>query len=161
MSNIVVGIGGLAVATSGETLVTYALGSCVGICLYDESTKIAGMSHVLLPKSQGFDANGEKAYKFADIAIPALIDLMIKKGARKGNIKAKIAGGAQMFASLNTAMLMDIGNRNVEATKSILAGNGIRILKEDTGKNYGRTQYFDSNTGIMKIKSANKGEWDF
>lgn len=161
MSNVVVGIGGMAIAKPGEILVTYALGSCVGICLYDDTTKIAGMAHILLPNSQGFDAEGEKAYKFADIAILKLIELMIKSGARKSNIKAKIAGGAQMFASMNSTLLMDIGKRNVEATKSILAANKIPVIKEDTGKNYGRTQYLDPENGIMTIKSANKGIWEF
>lgn len=160
MSQIItVGISDLNVAIGGDILVTYALGSCVGICLYDANLKIAGLSHIMLPSSTEFSPQGIQIYKFADTAIIELIKKMEQKGANRVRIKAKIAGGAQMFQGFNNSSISSIGDRNVIAVKEVLRGLKIPILAEDVGKNYGRTQYFNSIDGSMKIKSALKGEW--
>lgn len=159
MSDIIkVGIADLNIAKNGDTLVTYALGSCVGICLYDGMSKIAGLSHIMLPCSVGFNPTGNQIYKFADLAIPALVAKMVASGAQKVYLKAKIAGGAKMFANVNNSNLANIGDRNVVAVKEELMKLHIPILAEDTGKDYGRTQYFSSVDGIMTIKSVNRGE---
>ena len=155
---ITVGISDLNVAKDGDVLVTYALGSCVGICLYDPVMKIAGLSHIMLPSSQGFPP-GQQPYKFADTAIPILVRKMEQAGAQRIRLRAKIAGGAQMFAGVNNSSLANIGQRNVAAVKAELAKLRIAIIAEDTGKNYGRTQYLNSADGSMRIKSVNKGEW--
>lgn len=156
---ITIGISDLNVATNGDVLVTYALGSCVGICLYDETVKVAGLSHIMLPTSEGFNPSGKELWKFADTAIPELIKKMEEKGANKFRIKAKIAGGAQMFPGFNNSSLSSIGERNIVAVKETLKKNRIPILAEDVGADYGRTQFFDSANGQMKIKAALKGEW--
>lgn len=162
MSNtIVVGISDLNVAMNGDVLVTYALGSCVGICLYDPVSKIAGLSHIMLPTINDFKDSNPQKEKFADAAIEILLNKMIAAGALKIRIRAKIAGGAQMFAPVNNTSLSGIGERNVEAVKNELARLRIPIIAQDTGKNYGRTLYLGSEDGIMRIKSVNKGEWDF
>ena len=80
-------------------------------------------------------------------------------GARTIRMKAKIAGGAQMFAGGSNSNLANIGQRNVIAVKNELARLRIPIIAEDTGKNYGRTLYLDANDGSMRIKSVNRGEW--
>ncbi len=157
---IKVGISDLNVAKNGDTLVTFALGSCVGICLYDPYSKVAGLSHIMLPSSVGFE-HLKQPYKFADSAIPLLVKMMEQNGAKRVFLKAKIAGGAQMFGGLNNSAINNIGERNVEAVKSKLAELKIDIIAEDTGKNYGRTQYFSSADGVMTIKSATKGEWTY
>ncbi len=157
---IKVGIADLNIASKGDTLVTYALGSCVGICLYDHVTKIAGLSHIMLPSCAGFE-NANQPMKFADTAIPMLLQKMERAGAKKVFIKAKIAGGAQMFAGVGNSALANIGDRNVTAVKAALQKLRIEIIAEDTGKNYGRTQYFSSEDGVMTIKSASKGEWKY
>ena len=159
MTQIKVGIADLNVAKNGDVLITYALGSCVGICLYDNVRKIAGLSHIMLPTSIGFSPTGNQIYKFADLAIPRLIQKMEMMGAKKICMKAKIAGGAQMFPSINQCSICNIGERNVIAVKQILEHYNITIVAEDTGKNYGRTQTLNSADGSMKIKSVNKGEW--
>lgn len=159
MSQIVVGISDLNVSKAPDVLVTYALGSCVGICLYDPGTKIAGLSHIMLPDSKQISNNQGQEYKFADTAIPLLLKKMIMSGASQIRIKAKIAGGAQMFAGASNSSLANIGQRNVLAVKQELARLRIPILVEDTGKNYGRTLYLDASDGSMRIKSANRGEW--
>ena len=155
---ITVGISELNVTTSPNVLVTYALGSCVGICLYDPVTKIGGLAHIMLPSSQNSTAQNNP-YKFADTATVELVKRMEQNGASRARIKAKIAGGAQMFAAISNSSIANIGARNTAAVKEILAKLAIPILAEDTGKNYGRTLYFNTQDGTMRIKSAIKGEW--
>ncbi len=158
---IVVGISDLNVAMNGDILVTYALGSCVGICLYDPVMKIAGLAHIMLPSIKDFkNANAQKG-KFADSAVEMLLGEMVAVGALKMRIRAKIAGGAQMFATVNNSSLAGIGERNVEAVKNELSRLRIPIAAQDTGKNYGRTLFLYSEDGRMRIRSVNKGEWVF
>lgn len=160
MSQVVtVGISDLNTAKSPDVLVTYALGSCVGICLYDPALKIAGLSHIMLPSSVQMAAQKAQALKFADTAIEILLHRMESLGAHSFRIKAKIAGGAQMFSGVNNSSLANIGERNVLAVKKELIRLRIPIVAEDTGKNYGRTLYFNSDDGTMRIKSVNRGEW--
>ena len=153
-----VGISDLKVAKNDDRLITYALGSCVGICLYDRAAKVAGLSHIMLPTSQGFSATGTLAHKFADTAIPILVKEMVRNGANAMRLQAKIAGGAQMFACSNNSSLSAIGERNVQSVKAELAKLRIPIVAEDTGANYGRTQLFSATDGVMTIKSVSRGE---
>lgn len=158
MSMVSVGISDLNVVKSPDELVTYALGSCVGICLYDPVAKIAGLSHIMLPSVASIPG-ARDSYKFADTAIVILVKKMTEQGARSIRLKAKIAGGAQMFAALSNSSIANIGRRNVQAVKQTLAQLNIPIVAEDTGKNYGRTLYFNADTGLMRIKSGIHGEW--
>ena len=158
---IVVGISDLNIAQKGDILVTYALGSCVGICLYDPIAKIAGLSHIMLPTIADFSNSNTMREKFADTAIEILLQKMLSNGAMKVRIRAKIAGGAQMFSNMNNMSLAGIGERNVIAVKQELLRLRIPVAAEDTGSNYGRTVFFDADEGIMKVKSVNKGEWSF
>jgi chemotaxis protein CheD len=152
---IKVGMADLNVCTSPNALTTLGLGSCVGIALYDPVRKIAGLVHVMLPDSTKIINNENKA-KFADTGIDALIVEMVKIGAERRNLLAKIAGGAQMFAFSNNNEMMRIGERNVESTKLKLQQLGIQIKAEDTGANYGRTIEFYPETGVLLIKSVGK-----
>lgn len=156
---VTVGISDLNAVKAPDVLVTYALGSCVGICLYDSAAKIAGLSHIMLPNSKEMASLQSQVYKFADTAIIRLVKKMESMGARSIYMKAKIAGGAQMFAGGSNSSLASIGQRNVAAVKAELARLRIPIIAEDTGKNYGRTLYLDAADGSMRIKSANRGEW--
>lgn len=161
MKTITIGIADMNVARGEDGLVTYALGSCVAICLWDPVSKVAGMVHIMLPDSRQL-ANGAKTpLKFADTGLVELLKAMQMQGAKMPNIKAKIAGGAQMFADLSNSPMGRIGDRNVQAVKAGLQKFRIPIIAEDTGKDYGRTCYFDAPTGTMVIKSALKGEWRF
>ncbi len=109
MSNITIGISDLNVARPPDILVTYALGSCVGICLYDAVARVAGLSHVLLPTSSQMPGNNTPM-KFADTAIPMLMVKMQAMGARPNQLRAKIAGGAQMFAASQNACANSIAS---------------------------------------------------
>lgn len=152
---IKVGMADLNTCTTPDALTTLGLGSCVGIVLYDPTTKVSGLVHVMLPDSTKIKKN-ENLAKFADTGIDALIQKMVALGAKRNLLVSKIAGGAQMFAFSSNNDMLRIGERNVEATKLKLKELGIRILAEDTGLNYGRTIEFYSETGELLIKSVGK-----
>ncbi len=160
MSNTIkVGISDMNIGRAPDVLVTFALGSCVGICLYDAQHKIGGLSHILLPDSTSQAGPVKNPYRFADSAIPLLVRKLELAGARRAFLKAKIAGGAQMLSAVNNASLSNVGDRNARAVKDTLRKLGIPIIADDTGKNFGRTLFFNTADGSMLIKSANQGEW--
>lgn len=156
MSNLIVGISDMKSGKDPMTIVTYALGSCVGICIYDSMARVGGLSHIMLPNSN-LAADKSNRMRFADTAIPLLVKDLLQKGASKRRLTAKIAGGAQMFKALTNTSVGNIGARNVVAVKQALAKELIPIVAEDTGKDYGRTLYFYTNDGSVEVKSAIKG----
>ncbi|MEG1754484.1 MAG: chemotaxis protein CheD, partial [Christensenella sp.] len=119
MSTITVGIADINIAKNEDILVTYALGSCVGICLYDSQIKLAGLAHIMLPSSLQLVNVTNQPYKFADTGIKELLKMMKVNGANPMRLRAKIAGGAQMFAALTNSSLANIGGRNTEAVKQM------------------------------------------
>ncbi|MDR2175448.1 MAG: chemotaxis protein CheD [Synergistaceae bacterium] len=153
-----VGMADLVVAAAPATLITLGLGSCIGLVIFDSVAKVVGMAHIMLPDSRGSKAV-EKVGKFADTAVPAVIDEMLKKGASKTRMKAKIAGGAQMFAvpGANTDFLA-VGARNIKETTDMLSKAGIPLVASDTGGNKGRTVEFSTNTWMLTIKTLGKGK---
>ncbi|MBE0450170.1 MAG: chemotaxis protein CheD [Clostridia bacterium] len=153
---IKVGMADLKVVGFPDALTTLGLGSCVGICLYDASSKVTGMAHIMLPSSKAIRKN-ENVAKFADTAIVELIQQMEAKGAKKSRISAKIAGGAQMFSFSSANETMKIGERNTEAVRIILKEIGIPLKSDETGGNFGRTIEFYSENGKLIIKTAGKG----
>ncbi len=149
---LVVGISDQQIAFPSDCLITYALGSCVGICLYDKLKRISGLAHILLPEA--FDAgNKNEVYKFADTAIVELVNTMEKRGSARNHLVAKIAGGASMF--INSTI--NIGERNVEVVKRELYRLNIKLVAEDTGLNYGRTVKFSTEDGKMSVTAIGKG----
>lgn len=156
MGNIIkVGMADLKICKCPDVLTTLGLGSCVGVALYDPVTKISGLLHCMLPDSTQIRNNANPA-KFADTGIEALIQQMVAIGAVKTRLVAKIAGGAQMFAMTTTNESLRVGERNASAAKDKLKQNGIRLLSEDCGLNYGRTVVFYSETGDYLIKAVGK-----
>lgn len=153
---IIVGMADLNVTKCPGVLTTLGLGSCVGIALYDPISKVAGLAHVMLPDSTQIKNNANKA-KFADSGIVKLISDMIRAGARRDSLKAKIAGGAQMFSFGSTNDIMRIGDRNVEATIRILNQLRIPILARHTGDTYGRTIELYSVDGKLIVKTIGHG----
>lgn len=157
MDNIIkVGMADLQVSRHPAILTTLGLGSCLGIAFYDNSTNIIGLAHAMLPDSTAA-RNSSNAAKFVDTAIDVLIQEMLKLGANRSRICAKLAGGAQMFTFSNSNDLMRIGLRNVIAAKEKLSQLRISILAEDTGGNFGRTIELDSSTGLLLIKTIGYG----
>jgi len=156
MKEIKVGIADMNTAFSPDKIITVGLGSCIGIALYDNRLKIGGLAHIMLPDSTQFN-NISNPLKFADLAIPLLINDMEKIGARKSNMRAKIVGGASMFTFSDQRMNMDIGNRNSISVKNVLNQLSIPLLCEDVGGNKGRTMIFDTQTGVVQIKTIGIG----
>lgn len=155
-NTIKVAMADLKVGSAPDTLISYGLGSCVGIAIYDSISKIGGLAHIMLPDSTQ-SRGGENPAKFADTAIPILIKEVIKLGAAERRLVAKIAGGSQMFSFSSTNDIMRIGERNAAAVKTVLRKVGIKLLAEDVGGNYGRTVELILDSGVYKIKTIEKG----
>lgn len=158
--NVVIGIAEMGFVKVPNSITTYALGSCVGVVLYDAITRSAGMVHVLLPSSQ-IDTNPaavKNKAKYGDLAVQALLDLMIKNGCKKQNLRAKVAGGANMFRStLPKSSLINVGARNIESCKKELMRLNLPIIAEDTGQFCGRTIVLDTVTGNLLVKTIGQG----
>lgn len=151
-----VGMADMNITKDPGLITTLGLGSCVGIILYDQTVKVAGLVHIMLPNSKQIKNNENKA-KFADTGIELLLQKMIEQGCNKSRIVAKIAGGSQMFSFQTNNDVMKIGERNVLATKEVLQQLKIPLLAQDTGGNYGRTIEFNSNSGKLLIKTIGHG----
>lgn len=117
-------------------------GSCVGVCLWDSESKIAGMNHFLLPVS-----GSERSSRYGNVSMQWLIEEMLRLGAKKGRMEAKIFGGA----AINFNDYFDIGEQNVFVACDILADHGIRVVASDTGGNQGRKVIFNSNDGSVYV----------
>ncbi len=155
--NIVkVGMADLNVTKLNGIIKTTGLGSCVGLTLYDEKERVAGLAHIMLPTSSIARDGVINVAKYADTSVPELIRRMERLGAKSNRLVAKMAGGAQMFAVGSSLDAMRIGKRNVDATKEMLQQFGIPVLSEDTGENYGRTIELQVETGILVIRSVNR-----
>ena len=149
----VIGISDMNVVRGDGRLITYALGSCVGICLYDPVTKVSGLSHVLLPES-AMCPNDTNVMKFADTAVEELLRRMERAGAQRFRVTAKIAGGARLFGGAGG---IQIGDRNVASVKAQLTRLRLRLVAEDTGLDYGRTVEFHAEDGRVFVKTALRG----
>lgn len=126
MSEVIkVGMADLNLCRDPDIITTLGLGSCIGIALYDPSTKIGGLAHIMLPDSTKMRNNSNIA-KFADTGIEELLNRMIKAGAVKSRLVAKIAGGAKMFEVKWTFRYGNVGQRNAEASRAKLKQLGIR-----------------------------------
>jgi len=155
-AEIKVGIADLNIVLDPGAIMTIGLGSCIGIALYDGANKVAGLAHIMLPDSTQFK-NNTNPMKFADLAIPMLIEKMEKQGCNKRNLTAKIAGGASMFNFSDKSIISDIGKRNSEAVKKTLKDEAIRIIAEETGGNKGRTMILQAADGRVILKVVGQG----
>ncbi|WHY35936.1 chemotaxis protein CheD [Cytobacillus firmus] len=153
-----VGIADMNIVKTPGLIRTSGLGSCVGVVLFDLSAEIAGLAHIMLPDSSLAKNTSFNSAKYANTAIRDLVSLMEKKGAKASQLKAKIAGGAQMFQYSSGSDLMRIGPRNVEAVKKELKSLKIAILGEDVGGHSGRTIEFNPQSGDLMVRTVNKGQ---
>ncbi|WP_209122365.1 chemotaxis protein CheD [Alkalihalobacillus sp. BA299] len=152
-----VGMADLNIVKSPHTIRTSGLGSCVGIVLYDDYSNISGMAHVMLPDSKLGKSGTLNVAKYADTAITELIQKMKSAGARTYSLKAKIAGGAQMFNFSSSNEMMRIGPRNVDAVKEKLKQLRIPVVAEDIGGSSGRTIEFNPLTKKLNIRTVSQG----
>jgi chemotaxis protein CheD len=130
-----------------------SVGSCVAICMHDPIHKCGGLAHIMLPKSANSQYEPVPS-KFADTAVPALINGVRKISGKQNRLSAKIAGGANMFANLGTNHL-DIGAKNIMAVKTALDEHKISLLGEDVGGLHGRRVSFNVVSGITVVRSFN------
>ncbi|MGN0338105.1 MAG: chemotaxis protein CheD [Lachnospiraceae bacterium] len=152
---IKVGMADLKTGKAPDILTTLGLGSCIGIALWDPTTKIGGLAHVMLPDSTKIRNNSNIA-KFADTGITELVRQMEAMGVPRKRLVAKIAGGARMFEVSGSTSVGNIGEKNALASKQKLQELGIPILAEDTGLNYGRTVELNCENGDYVIKAVGK-----
>lgn len=155
-TQITVAMAAFEVAKAPYILMTPGLGSCIGLCIYDPIKKVAGMAHIMLPTFA--KGAGNDIPKYADTAIRAMIPRILDSGACKNNLKAKMAGGAQMFNFPDRPTLLKVGERNVEAVKEELTAQNIPLVAEDVGGHFGRTIFFEIETGNLRIRTINHGE---
>lgn len=156
-SVIKVGIADLNIVRPPHTIRTSGLGSCVGVVIFDKQSEIAGLAHIMLPDSSLAKGKELNVAKYADTSIESLINLLLGQGALKHRLKAKIAGGAQMFQFSSATDMMKIGPRNVQAVKEQLNKYSIPIIAEDTGGSSGRTIEFDPHSTKLQIRTVNQG----
>ena len=152
---LIIGIAAMKMAKGEGMLVTYALGSCIGICLHDPVLKLGALVHIMLPVNM--EAGRKTPMKYADTGIRETLRLMEGKGASRNRITAKIAGGAKMF-EVGSSSLGNIGQRNIESVHMNLKKEGIRLLKEDVGGTVARTLLFDVNSGLGCVRSYGRQE---
>ena len=157
MSNVIsVGMADFKTAKTPDILLTAGLGSCIGICIHDPILKVGGMAHIMLPTASG--SLGGNPAKYADTALGLLLKEIFSMGANTSRLRAKMAGGAQMFSFPGKPPVLKIGERNAEAVEQELKKNGIPLLIADVGGNFGRTIHFDVGTGQLHIRTINQGE---
>ena len=156
---MVVGIADMKMAQYEGMLVTYALGSCIGICLYDPGLRLAALVHGMLPLNM--ETGRSSPMKYADTGIRETLRQMEARGARRSRMVAKIAGGARMFEVAGGGSLGNIGQRNIESVHMTLKREGIKLLREDVGGTVARTLLFDAESGEACIRSYGRPELIF
>ena len=147
---IEVRVGETAVAKGSGTLLASGVGSCVVVTLYDPKHIVAALAHALLPSSphRRDEESSARDAKYVDAAIDVMLERMCACGARKKNLEAKIAGGANMFAEFQS----NVGRDNVAAAKGKLEAEGIELAGESTGGSVGRSVEFCVASGIVTAK---------
>lgn len=151
MAETMVRMGELAAsAVAGDVLVSLGLGSCIGLAVLDRRVGVAGLAHVVLPDSGGHQRNG--TWKFADFAVPELIDRVVKLGGRKGMLEAALVGGASMFAVSRSTL--EVGQRNEAAVRKQLAAARINVIAAETGGDRGRTIRVHVGSNLVTVREA-------
>ena len=156
VKEIVVNIADFAVASGESVLVTAGLGSCVAVALHDPSTGIAGLAHILRP-SAGFGPPSIHPAKYADTGVALLAEELRRRGAAQHRVVAQLVGGARMFAALISSGV-NMGQRNIDATRKALYKLNIPVVAEDVGGEYGRSVRFIAATGAMTVRSIAGGD---
>jgi len=155
---IVVGIADMKVSNKpGDVLITYSLGSCIGLVIWDPLVRVAGMLHFMLPDPGPEKSKAEqRPFMFANSGVPALFKAAYALGAEKSRLFVKVVGGAQV---MDDAGVFNIGKRNYEILTRIFAKNNIRIAKEDIGGNVNRTVSIEVDNGKTVLKVSGRGEF--
>ena len=132
-------------------LITYALGSCIGLCFHDPRLRLGALLHIMLPLNM--EAGRTHPMKYADTGIKETLRQSEAKGASRSRMTVKIAGGAKMFEIAGGSGLGNIGQRNIESVHAILKRDNLRLCGEYTGGTVARTLLFDVGSGQACIRS--------
>lgn len=156
MKKMIVGIAEMQVTNDPEyTLITYSLGSCIGITLYDPVVRVGGILHFMLPDSK---IDPQKAQKkpgmFADTGIPLLFKEAYRLGGEKRRMTLKVAGGSQI---MDESGYFNIGTRNYMALRKIFWTNNVLITAEDIGGHVNRTLSIELSSGKVWVKTSGDG----
>jgi chemotaxis protein CheD len=143
-------MGELAISdTPGEVLVSLGLGSCIGLAVVDKRAGVAGLAHIVLPATPGTPKPGS-LNKFADHAVPALVDGMVERGASRVFMQAALVGGASMFAGAG----LEVGSRYADAVRELVASRRVPVVAEAVGGSKGRTVKVDVTNGTVSVREA-------
>jgi chemotaxis protein CheD len=154
--NIIVGVADCQLSDDSQNvLTTCALGSCIGIAIYDPVAKVGGILHFMLPESSknALDA-GKSPYMFADTGIPLLFQEAYKKGADKKRLRVRVAGGARL---LDENGVFNIGQRNCLAMRKVFWKGGVMVHGEETGGKVARTMRLEMESGRVCLQSPDQG----
>ncbi len=141
--------------TDKDMGIVTVLGSCVAACIRDRVTGIGGMNHFMLPYSGDADSPISASMRYGSYAMEVLINQLLKAGARRDNLEAKVFGGGAVLRGFTA---MNVGERNAKFVREYLRNEGIRIVAEDLNSNYARKVVFFPRTGrvmVKKIESMN------
>lgn len=140
-----------------DVLVAYGLGSCIGVCMYDPVTHTGGMVHALLPDSTRSNNKGNP-FKFVDLGIDALMQNLLKMGAKRRRLSVYLIGGARVLAEPTFEDLLRIGERNLLAARAVLADLRLNVIAEAVGGHVGRTVRLYIDNGLVTIKTIEHNE---
>jgi chemotaxis protein CheD len=155
-ADVVVRVAELKVARRDQTLVTVGLGSCVAIVLHDPEAGVGGLAHVLLP-SPALSREDRNPAKFPQTAVPRLLELMAQEGASPRRVTGRLVGGASMFTALAPAGTIQMGERNLVASRQALNASGIPLVAEAVGGDFGRTVRLRVADGQVEVSSVSNG----
>ena len=151
-SKITVGIADMKLAQGpGGILITYALGSCIGLCFHDPMLQLGALLHIMLPLNM--EAGRTHPMKYADTGIKETLRQMEIRGASRARMTVKIAGGAKMFAVAGGGSLGNIGQRNIESVQAIMRRENLRLIGQQIGGTVARTLLFDVVSGQACVRS--------
>jgi len=154
---VIVGISDMRIGNKpDDVLITYSLGSCIGVVLWDPEVKVGALLHYMLPDSSiDKDKAVSKPFMFADKGIPQMFKEIYKHGAKKSRMKVYVVGGSQV---MDAAGMFNIGKRNQMIIRKMFLKNNVMITKEDVGGDVNRTISLDVGTGVVRMKVSGKGE---
>ncbi|WP_022666473.1 chemotaxis protein CheD [Desulfospira joergensenii] len=153
----IVGVADMKVSNNtAESVITYSLGSCIGLVIYDPAVRVGGILHYMLPESSiDREKAARKPYMFADTGIPRLFKTAYALGAKKPRMKIYVAGGAEI---LDQKGFFNIGKRNYMALKKIFFKNKVMISQQNVGGNVNRTVRIEIATGDIFVKTSGSKE---
>jgi chemotaxis protein CheD len=138
---------GQLVAAAVPTAITTVLGSCVAVCLHDAEARVGGMNHFLLPHH----VERERSARFGNVAVPQLVDAVLRAGAQRRRLVAKVFGGAAVLAGLGVGRRL--GEENAALAVRLLQEAGIPVRDVDVGGNRGRKLVFVTDDGIAWVRA--------